>query len=134
MSYRELKHYNPWFRRSYVDRGTHKLVVPRQAVEGLLAAMEGLEVTGRGESFAGAVPAAGADSPHSTPAAAQPPAAGQPPAAPMAGANSPELVIDELYVDGEADPDEGAPPLSVKFTSTIEDATGATPPARTARS
>jgi PKD repeat protein len=30
---------------------------------------------------------------------------------------------DELYVDLDADPDEGAPPLTVKFTSTIEDAT-----------
>jgi PKD repeat protein len=34
-------------------------------------------------------------------------------------------VVDELYVDLDADPDEGPPPLTVKFTSTIEDATGA---------
>jgi cytochrome c len=33
--------------------------------------------------------------------------------------------VDELYVDAEADPDEGPPPLAVKFTSTVEDATGA---------
>jgi hypothetical protein len=65
--------------------------------------------------------------PAATPGAAAA-APGQPPAAaaPMA-ATSPggELVVDELYVDAEADPDEGTPPLSVKFTSTVEDATGA---------
>ena len=52
-------------------------------------------------------------------------APGQPPAAPMAAPTPLELVIDELYVDAEADPDEGTPPLTVKFTSTVEDATGA---------
>ena len=30
---------------------------------------------------------------------------------------------DELYVDLEGDPDEGAPPLTVKWTSTVEDGT-----------
>lgn len=44
------------------------------------------------------------------------------PAAPQAQASAADEV-DELYVDLEADPDEGAPPLTVKFTSTIEDAT-----------
>ena len=67
-----------------------------------------------------------APAPAATPApvAAAP---GQPPvaAAPMANATPGELVVDELYVDAEADPDEGTPPLSVKFTSTVEDATGA---------
>jgi PKD repeat protein len=43
------------------------------------------------------------------------------PQAQASGANE----VDELYVDLDADPDEGAPPLTVKFTSTIEDATGA---------
>lgn len=33
-------------------------------------------------------------------------------------------VVDELYVDAEADPDEGPPPLTVKFTSIVEDNTG----------
>jgi PKD repeat protein len=62
------------------------------------------------------------------PTAAPAPAAadaGQPPAAPPAAANQPALDVDELYVDAEADPDEGSPPLTVKFTSTVEDATGA---------
>lgn len=57
-----------------------------------------------------------------TPAAAK--AAGQPPA-PAAAASPSDAGVDELYVDAEADPDEGTPPLAVKFTSTIEDATGA---------
>jgi PKD repeat protein len=66
-----------------------------------------------------------APAPTATPATATAP--GQPPAAaaPMAAASPSELVVDELYVDAEADPDEGTPPLSVKFTSTVEDATGA---------
>ena len=33
-----------------------------------------------------------------------------------------EAEVEELYVDLDADPD-GAPPLTVKFTSTVEDAT-----------
>jgi PKD repeat protein len=54
------------------------------------------------------------------------PAVGQPPAAPAAAASpGAEADVDELYVDAEAEPDEGPPPLSVKFTSTVEDATGA---------
>ena len=40
--------------------------------------------------------------------------------APAAPAAAPE---EELYVDLEGDPDEGAPPLSVKWTSTVEDGT-----------
>jgi hypothetical protein len=74
MSYRELKHFNPWFRRSYVDRGTHKLVVPQNAVEPLLAAVEGLEVKGRGgENYAVTPNSAGGEgSAASTPSVAQP--------------------------------------------------------------
>jgi PKD repeat protein len=34
-----------------------------------------------------------------------------------------EEPIEELYVDLEGDPDEGAPPLTVKWTSTVEDGT-----------
>jgi PKD repeat protein len=49
-------------------------------------------------------------------------AATAPAAAPQAQPSGSEDV-DELYVDLDADPDEGAPPLTVKFTSTIEDAT-----------
>jgi hypothetical protein len=44
------------------------------------------------------------------------------PAVPQAKASAADDA-DELYVDLDADPDEGAPPLTVKFTSTIEDAT-----------
>ena len=49
--------------------------------------------------------------------AATPPAAAPQAQAPAAEDN------EELYVDLDADPDEGPPPLTVKFTSTIEDAT-----------
>jgi len=49
-------------------------------------------------------------------AAATPVAAA--PAAPAA-----EPPAEELYVDLEGDPDEGAPPLTVKWTSTVEDGT-----------
>lgn len=41
--------------------------------------------------------------------------------APQASGDAAEA--DELYVDLDADPDEGSPPLTVKFTSTVEDAT-----------
>jgi PKD repeat protein len=58
-------------------------------------------------------------------AANAPAPAGQPPAPAAAQPSPQELVVDELYVDAEADPDEGTPPLTVKFTSTVEDATGA---------
>ena len=51
--------------------------------------------------------------------AAAAPAAAAPQAQPSGGSED----NDELYVDLDADPDEGAPPLTVKFTSTIEDAT-----------
>jgi len=46
-------------------------------------------------------------------------------AAPQAAASAApaEEPLDELYVDLEADPDEGAPPLTVKFTSAVEDGT-----------
>jgi len=49
-------------------------------------------------------------------------AAAPAPAAPQAQPSGSDDV-DELYVDLDADPDEGSPPLTVKFTSTIEDAT-----------
>jgi hypothetical protein len=69
-------------------------------------------------------PAAKAPAEAAAPAKAAP-APGQPAAAaPAAGNNAPDGDVDELYVDAEADPDEGPPPLTVKFTSTIEDATG----------
>lgn len=60
--------------------------------------------------------------PSAQPEAPAAPAAGQPPAKPA----KPEAVYyDELYVDAEAEPDEGPPPLEVKFTSIVEDNQGA---------
>lgn len=56
--------------------------------------------------------------PQATPA---PAAAAATPVAQAPAAAAP--VADELYVDLEGDPDEGAPPLSVKWTSTVEDGT-----------
>ena len=53
----------------------------------------------------------------STPAAAAATPMAQAPAAPA------PAPAEELYVDLEGDPDEGAPPLSVKWTSTVEDGT-----------
>src|SRR5258706_15800286 len=59
--------------------------------------------------------------PVATKAAAPAVAAATPMAqAPAAQAPAP---AEELYVDLEGDPDEGAPPLTVKWTSTVEDGT-----------
>lgn len=77
-------------------------------------------------------PEAPPEQPAVPPPAAQPPAAQVPPGQPPApagevGQAQPTpmgLVIDELYVDAEPDPDEGQPPLTVKFNTTVEDATG----------
>lgn len=90
----------------------------------LLSGTVGLQACSKSEEPAKAPAAPAAGVPAAAPAA---PAAGQPAAAPAAGANAgaAAMVVDELYVDAEADPDEGPPPLAVKFTSTIEDATGA---------
>jgi PKD repeat protein len=49
---------------------------------------------------------------------ASPAAAAAPAAQPQAPAPA-----EELYVDLEGDPDEGPPPLTVKWTSTVEDGT-----------
>jgi PKD repeat protein len=57
------------------------------------------------------------------PAAQQPPAAAGQPAAPQAAAPAPAApagVVEELYVDSEPQPDEGEPPLTVKFVTTVE--------------
>lgn len=60
--------------------------------------------------------------PEKAPPAPAKPAAGLPAAKP----EQPEpMYYDELYVDAEAEPDEGPPPLEVKFTSIVEDNTGA---------
>lgn len=62
-----------------------------------------------------------ASPPAEAPAVA-PPAEKPAPAAPAAVA-PPDVT--ELFVDVEAEPDEGAPPLAVQFTATVEDNTGA---------
>ncbi len=49
-------------------------------------------------------------------------AAATPMQAPAGQAAAP-AEAEELYVDLEGEPDEGAPPLSVKWTSTVEDGT-----------
>lgn len=41
---------------------------------------------------------------------------------PQAAKPTGEEPAEELYVDVEAEPDEGAPPLTVKFTASVEDA------------
>ena len=61
-------------------------------------------------------PAPSADTPaEAPPAEAPPPAEG----------GAPPLVVTELFVDVEAVPDEGSPPLAVQFTAMVEDNTGA---------
>ena len=40
---------------------------------------------------------------------------------PQAAAKPPAEPVEELYVDLEAEPDEGEPPLSVTFTTSVED-------------
>ena len=59
-----------------------------------------------------------------TPAPAASPAAKGQPQVGAAATPAAAMPVDELYVDAEAEPDEGPPPLTVKFTSTVEDATG----------
>jgi PKD repeat protein len=56
-------------------------------------------------------------------ATATPGPAAASPAAQAPAAQAPAPAVDELYVDLEGDPDEGAPPLTVKWTSTVEDGT-----------
>ena len=66
------------------------------------------------------------EKPATQPTAAAPaPAPAAKPAAPAAAPAAPaaEAPAEELYVDLEGDPDEGAPPLTVKWTSTVEDGT-----------
>ena len=70
-----------------------------------------------------AQPAPAAQAPAGQPPAK--PAAQVPPAAAPAPAGSAQAVIEELYVDSEAEPDEGEPPLTVKFVTTVEDNSGA---------
>lgn len=63
-------------------------------------------------------PEQSAAKPTATPAAAAVAASPAAAAAPAAPAPA-----EELYVDLEGDPDEGPPPLTVKWTSTVEDGT-----------
>jgi hypothetical protein len=46
ISYRKLKQFNPWYRRSYMAAGQNKLVLPKDSVAPLLAAFPDAEVVG----------------------------------------------------------------------------------------
>jgi PKD repeat protein len=46
-----------------------------------------------------------------------------PPPKPTAVAGAPGSEAEDLYVDVEAEPDEGAPPLTVRFSGSVDDAT-----------
>ena len=64
------------------------------------------------------------ETPSAKPAATAAAAVAATPMAPAAApAGQAEAPAEELYVDLEGDPDEGAPPLTVKWTSTVEDGT-----------
>jgi hypothetical protein len=52
MSYRKLKQFNPWYRRSYMAAGQNKLVLPKDSVQPLLAAFPNTEVVGKSTSVA----------------------------------------------------------------------------------
>ncbi len=68
--------------------------------------------------------AACTQTPKEAPKATATPAAAAAAATPMAApAQAAAAAADELYVDLEGDPDEGPPPLTVKWTSTVEDGT-----------
>jgi PKD repeat protein len=67
--------------------------------------------------------AACTQTPEAPKATATPAAAAATPVAQAPAAQAPAAAADELYVDLEGDPDEGAPPLTVKWTSTVEDGT-----------
>ena len=69
--------------------------------------------------------AAACTQPPEKPVAKATPAPAAAAATPMAQAPAAQAPApaEELYVDLEGDPDEGAPPLSVKWTSTVEDGT-----------
>ncbi len=90
----------------------------------LVSGLVGLGACSRSEPE-GEKATAPAPAPTAPPAQAGQPPQAQQPAAQASPGGTLEMVVDELYVDAEADPDEGQPPLTVKFTSTVEDATGA---------
>lgn len=74
----------------------------------------------------GAFVIAACSSSDSPPAESPAPTQQAPAAAPTTGQpdTAAQVIIDELYVDSEAEPDEGEPPLTVKFVTTVEDHTG----------
>lgn len=47
ISYRVFRELNPSFRRSWVPRGTHRLVLPRAGIDGLMSSIEGAKLEGR---------------------------------------------------------------------------------------
>lgn len=74
MSYREFRELNPAFRKSWLPRGTHRILVPHASVEPLLAGLEGASLDARQPAEAPAVlaeddvpPAAGIDASQAVP-------------------------------------------------------------------
>jgi membrane-bound lytic murein transglycosylase D len=47
ISYRAFRELNPSFRRNWVPRGTHRLVLPRSGIAGLTSSLEGAKLEGR---------------------------------------------------------------------------------------
>lgn len=61
MGYRELKELNPQYRRSWLPRGSHRLVLPRDGVEPLLASFPSARVLAAAPSSASDPAESGAD-------------------------------------------------------------------------
>jgi hypothetical protein len=53
ISYREFRELNPAYRRTWVPRGTHRFVLPYESVDGLVEAVDGVQLSSRkpGEAF-----------------------------------------------------------------------------------
>ncbi|RKZ12637.1 hypothetical protein DRQ53_02965 [bacterium] len=47
ISYRAFRELNPAFRKSWVPRGTHRLVIPREGIDAMVAGLEGARVVER---------------------------------------------------------------------------------------
>jgi len=70
LTYRELKELNPHYRTSYLPRGTHRLVLPRTGVAGVMAAYPSAQVVARDpRGLAGDVAADGVVTPSTPPTA-----------------------------------------------------------------
>lgn len=70
LTYRQLKELNPHYRTSHLPRGTHRLVLPRTSVAGVMAAFPSAKVVARDpRGFSGDVAADGTVSPSAPPTA-----------------------------------------------------------------